>query len=62
MSLWTELLFLHGHIADPELARRLVKPAPPTAPSEPSAKKNAARPRRPTYYLAQSFRRSLRPG
>ena len=23
-SLWTALLFLHGHIADPQLARRLV--------------------------------------
>jgi hypothetical protein len=62
MSLWTELLFLHGHIADPELARRLVKPAPPADPSVPKAGKTPARLRRPTYYLAQSFRRSLRPG
>jgi hypothetical protein len=24
-SLWTDLLFLHGHITDPELARRLAE-------------------------------------
>ena len=30
-SLWTDLLFLHGHIRDPELARRLANmPAAPT--------------------------------
>ena len=29
-SLWTDLLFLHGHITDPELARRLADmPAAP---------------------------------
>lgn len=28
-SLWTDLLFLHGHIADPQLARRLLAPSPP---------------------------------
>jgi hypothetical protein len=34
-SLWTDLLFLHGHIADPRLARRLLSPAPPTEPDPP---------------------------
>ena len=36
-SLWTDLLFLHGHIADPRLARRLLSPAPPTEPELPIA-------------------------
>jgi hypothetical protein len=36
-SLWTDLLFLHGHIADHRLARRLVSPAPPSEPEPPSA-------------------------
>ena len=27
-SLWTALLFLHGHIADPQLAQRLVADDP----------------------------------
>lgn len=32
-SLWTDLLFLHGHIASPELARRLADtPAPQDKP------------------------------
>jgi hypothetical protein len=41
-SLWTDLLFLHGHIADARLARRLdaaKRPAPPpttTAPAKSS--------------------------
>jgi hypothetical protein len=30
-SLWTDLLFLHGHIANVDLARRLAK-APASAP------------------------------
>lgn len=30
-SLWTDLLFLHGHIANADLARRLAA-APPPAP------------------------------
>jgi hypothetical protein len=34
-SLWTDLLFLHGHIADPRLARRLLSPAPPPEPPPP---------------------------
>jgi hypothetical protein len=34
-SLWTDLLFLHGHIADHRLARRLLSPAPPTEPPPP---------------------------
>lgn len=28
-SLWTDLLFLHGHIANAYLARRLTKPSAP---------------------------------
>ncbi|OHC43955.1 MAG: hypothetical protein A2211_15695 [Rhodanobacter sp. RIFOXYA1_FULL_67_6] len=36
-SLWTDLLFLHGHIADPRLARRMLSPAPPTEPEPPIA-------------------------
>ncbi|HET6553533.1 MAG TPA: hypothetical protein VFG49_08350 [Dyella sp.] len=32
-SLWTNLLFLHGHIADLELARRLADISPPSLPS-----------------------------
>ncbi|WP_199098556.1 hypothetical protein [Dyella sp. ASV21] len=28
-SLWTNLLFMHGHIADPALARRLADVAEP---------------------------------
>jgi hypothetical protein len=35
-SLWTDLLFLHGHIADHQLARRLLSPAPPSEPSPPT--------------------------
>ena len=58
-SLWTDMLFLHGHIADPELARRLAKPTPPAQP--PKAKQGKGRParRRATFYLAASMRRSL---
>jgi len=33
-SLWTDLLFLHGHIADPELARRLENTPPREIRSE----------------------------
>jgi len=33
-SLWTNLLFMHGHITDPALARRLAEtPKPPSRPS-----------------------------
>lgn len=35
-SLWTDLLFLHGHITDPQLARRLLSPAPPSKPLPPT--------------------------
>lgn len=31
-SLWTDLLFLHGHISDPQLARRLTTATPPPSP------------------------------
>ncbi|WNL46685.1 hypothetical protein RKE25_03335 [Dyella sp. BiH032] len=34
-SLWTDLLFLHGHIANADLARRLAdKPAPAPKPRD----------------------------
>jgi hypothetical protein len=31
-SLWTDLLFLHGHITDARLARRLAVPERPAPP------------------------------
>lgn len=34
-SLWTDLLFLHGHLTDHRLARRLLSPAPPAEPPVP---------------------------
>lgn len=40
-SLWTDLLFLHGHIADPQLARRLLAPAPPSVAEPPSTRPGA---------------------
>jgi hypothetical protein len=36
-SLWTNLLFMHGYIADVELARRLANPPAPSSP--PSGKR-----------------------
>jgi hypothetical protein len=36
-SLWTNLLFMHGHITDPALARRLAEV--PKSPSRPSGKR-----------------------
>lgn len=36
-SLWTNLLFMHGHITDPALARRLAET--PKSPSRPSGKR-----------------------
>ena len=41
-SLWTNLLFMHGHIADPELARRLADVPKPSAP--PTGKRRKAQP------------------
>lgn len=38
-SIWKDLLFLHGHIADPGLARRLaceVAAPPPSSPVRPA--------------------------
>jgi len=58
-SLWTDMLFLHGHIADPKLARRLVQPTPPAAPPKTGGGKPRPARRRATYYLAASLRRSL---
>jgi hypothetical protein len=40
-SLWTDLLFLHGHIADHQLARRLLSPEPPPEPEPPSTRPGA---------------------
>jgi hypothetical protein len=37
-SLWTDLLFLHGHITDPRLARRLLSPAPPSELDPPTTR------------------------
>ena len=42
-SLWTDLLFLHGHIHDPELARRLATTPPPPLPSLPGGKRQRTR-------------------
>jgi len=53
------MLFLHGHIADPKLARRLVQPTPPAAPPKTGGGKPRPARRRATYYLAASLRRSL---
>lgn len=39
-SLWTNLLFMHGHITDPALARRLAES--PKSPSRPSGKRQRA--------------------
>ncbi|WP_201313523.1 hypothetical protein [Dyella sp. EPa41] len=36
-SLWTNLLFMHGHITDPALARRLAET--PKSPTRPSGKR-----------------------
>ncbi len=32
-SLWTDLLFLHGYVTNPKLARRLLDPSPPCQPA-----------------------------
>ena len=40
-SLWTNLLFMHGHITDPALARRLAET--PKSPSRPSGKRQRAK-------------------
>jgi hypothetical protein len=37
-SLWTDLLFLHGHCSDWRLARRLARTAPPAGDPAASAK------------------------
>ena len=58
-SLWTDMLFLHGHIASPELARRLVQPTPPAAPPKVGGKKSRVKRHRATFYLAASLRRSV---
>jgi hypothetical protein len=46
-SLWTDLLFLHGHIANADLARRLANaPAPRSAPRGRRARQGATTPAR----------------
>jgi hypothetical protein len=45
-SLWTGLLFLHGHCCDWQLARRLARIEPPTKDSTASMKPPAIAPRR----------------
>lgn len=48
-SLWTDLLFLHGHIADWRLAQRLSRagaPAPPVQAVVEAADQQATLPRR----------------
>ena len=57
-SLWTDMLFLHGHIADAKLARRLAQPTPPAPPARPKGASSSTR-RGVTFYLAASLRRSL---
>lgn len=56
MRIFSELLFLHGHIADVELARRLagVAPPPPDTPAEPVTCRDTetGRQRRPAPALA----------
>ncbi|AIF46590.1 hypothetical protein [Dyella japonica] len=52
-SLFTNMLFLHGHITDPELARRLANTPAPT--SRPTGKRE----RKPT--LLATVRKSLAP-
>lgn len=61
-SLWTDMLFLHGHIASPELARRLAKPTPPAAPPKTGGSKTRLPRHRATFYLAASLRRSVSMG
>ncbi len=53
-SLWTDLLFLHGHLADHRLARRLLSPAPPRDPPAP-----INRPTATSMYLLQRLARRL---
>jgi hypothetical protein len=45
-SLWTDLLFLRGHIADVWLARRLAGEPPAEAPPEEERRTPAVEPRR----------------
>lgn len=58
-SLWTDMLFLHGHIASPDLARRLAQPTPPAAPPKSGGSKPRPARHRATFYLAASLRRSV---
>ena len=48
MSIWTDLLFHHGHIGNPDLARSLAGPAPDQpapAPAGPAGVLQAGEPR-----------------
>ncbi|PXV55302.1 hypothetical protein SAMN04487785_111146 [Dyella jiangningensis] len=52
-SLFTNLLFLHGHITDPELARRLANTPEPT--SRPTGKRER------TPRLMEAVRKNVAP-
>jgi hypothetical protein len=58
---WNGMLFLHGHIADPELARRLATPSiVPTLPEPARRKRRALLPAlaRVLSYMRDAMRRS----
>jgi hypothetical protein len=54
-SPWTDLLFLHGHIHDPELARRLANTASKPPPHLPGGKRQ--RTHSPLVALASLYAR-----
>ncbi len=64
MSIYTDLLFLHGHVADPGLARQLVLPrteAPDAQPSAPVAvPETDPRPATSASYRPRSWRYPMR--
>jgi hypothetical protein len=43
-SIWTELLFLHGYIADRQLAKRLVTPSTSPSPADPPVPATGSQP------------------
>lgn len=47
-SLWTELLFLHGHIADAQLAKRLSTPSVPIDSPVPATASPTDKSRKPS--------------
>jgi len=50
-SLWTDLLFLHGHCSDWRLARRLARTAPPADDPAVPVKPSTIAPRRTWSHL-----------